>query len=296
MPCERSTSAAVLAAVVHPDLAVATSLALAAAALHTAWNLLIKTAEDRDLAAWGQFVFGGVALAPVVIWTGLPDAAAVPFLAASAVVHVFYVRALVAAYDHGDFSLAYPLARGGGALTAAVLGVIALGDGLGLGGWLALAVVTVGLASLVRPGAPRSEVVYALATAALIGTYTVIDAAGSRHTSNGFAYGVVLTFVTGATLTVVGVGRGRGPAFVASVRTGWARHLVSGICLATAYSLVLVAVRYGSVGYVATLRESSVVLGAALGWLLLNERLGRRRLVSALIVTVGLIALVQSQM
>jgi drug/metabolite transporter (DMT)-like permease len=83
--------------------------------------------------------------------------------------------------------------------------------------------------------------------------------------------------------------------FVASVRTSWRRHLVSGVCLATAYSLVLVAVRYASVGYVATLRESSVVLGAALGWLLLHERLGGRRLVSAVIVSVGLIALVISQ-
>jgi drug/metabolite transporter (DMT)-like permease len=83
--------------------------------------------------------------------------------------------------------------------------------------------------------------------------------------------------------------------FVASVRTSWRRHLVSGICLATAYSLVLVAVRYAPVGYVATLRESSVVLGAALGWLLLHERLGGRRLVSAVIVTAGLIALVISQ-
>jgi drug/metabolite transporter (DMT)-like permease len=84
-------------------------------------------------------------------------------------------------------------------------------------------------------------------------------------------------------------------AFVASVRVSWPRHLVSGICLATAYSIVLVAVRYASVGYVATLRESSVVLGAALGWLLLKERLGGRRLVSAVVVTAGLIALVISQ-
>ena len=125
-------------------MVLATVLALVAAVLHAAWNLLIKTAEERDLAAWGQFVFGGVVLLPVLVVTGLPSVEAVPFLAASAVVHVFYVRALVAAYHHGDFSLAYPLARGGGALTAAVLGVIALGDGLGLDGWLALLVVTVG--------------------------------------------------------------------------------------------------------------------------------------------------------
>jgi drug/metabolite transporter (DMT)-like permease len=277
------------------DLALATALALGAAALHAVWNLLIKTADDRDLAAWGQWVFGGVALLPVLFFIGLPTAASVPYLLTSAVVHVAYVWALVAAYEHGDFSLAYPLARGGGAMTAALLGVVVLGDGLGLGGWAALLVVTVGLASLIRPSTPRIEVVYALLTAVLIGVYTVIDADGSRHTTDGFAYGIVLTAVSGLALSIVGVARGRAPAFMASVRNSWPRHLLSGVCLATAYSLVLVAVRYASVGYVATLRESSVVLGAALGWLLLKERLGGRRLVSAVIVTAGLVALVISQ-
>jgi drug/metabolite transporter (DMT)-like permease len=284
-----------LAATGSDDLVLATSLALGAAALHATWNLLIKTADDRDLAAWGQFVFGGIALLPVLLITGAPTADSWPYLVTSAVVHVFYVGALVAAYEHGDFSLAYPLARGGGALVAAVLGFVALGDTLGEGGWIALLVVTVGLASFIRPGTPPNEVVYALLTAALIGGYTVLDTAGSRHTTDGFAYGVALTCVTGLALSVVGVARGRGPAFVASVRVSWARHLVSGVCLATAYSLVLVAVRYASVGYVATLRESSVVLGAALGWLLLHERLGGRRLVSAVVVTAGLVALVVSQ-
>ena len=274
---------------------LATVLALVAAGMHAAWNLLIKTADDRDLAAWGQFAFGGVVLLPVLALTGIPPAAAVPFVLASALVHVFYVWALVSVYHHGDFSLAYPLARGGGALTAAVLGVVALGDGLGFGGWLALGVVTMGLASLIRPGAPRAEVVYALLTAGLIGTYTVIDTAGARHTDNGFAYGIVVTACSAVALSIVGMSAGRGRAFAASVRRSWPRHLVSGVLLATAYSLVLVAVRFAPVGYVATLRESSVVLGAGLGWLLLHERLGGRRLVSAVVVTVGLVGLVLSQ-
>ncbi len=276
-------------------MVLATVLALVAALLHAAWNLLIKTAEDRDLAAWGQFLFGGVVLLPVLLLIGTPSSAAVPFLVASSIVHVFYVMGLVAAYEHGDFSLAYPLARGGGALCAAIIGYVALGDSLVFLAWIALLVVTLGLASFVRPGTPFIEIRYALLTAVVIGVYTVIDADGSRHSTNGFAYGIVLTFTAGLALTAVNVGRGRGRAFAASVRRSWLRYLVSGVFLALAYSLVLVAVRYAPVGYVATLRESSVVLGAALGWLVLHERLGRPRLVSAAVVTVGLIGLVIAQ-
>lgn len=270
----------------------ATLLALGSAGLHATWNLLIKTSDDRDLAAWGQFLAGGLLFVPVLVVLGWPDAAAWPHLGASAVVHVAYVGALTAAYHHGDFSLAYPLARGGGALLAALAGAVLLGDTLAAGAWVALAVVAVGLASLVRPGAPRAELGFALLTGAVIATYTVIDTAGARRTGNGFAYGVALTLCTGVTLSVAGVARGRGRAFVATVAGSWPRYALSGLCLTGAYSLVLVAVRLAPVGYVATLRESSVVLGALLGWLFLQEPLGGRRVVSSGVVCAGLVALI----
>ncbi len=50
--------------------------------------------------------------------------------------------------------------------------------------------------------------------------------------------------------------------------------------------------KHAPVGYVATLRESSVVIGALMGWLLLHEPLGRHRLMSSAVVTIGLVALV----
>ena len=47
----------------------ATSLALASAALHVSWNLLLKLAppEDRDLTSWGLFAFGGVLALPLAV-------------------------------------------------------------------------------------------------------------------------------------------------------------------------------------------------------------------------------------
>ena len=100
------------------------------------------------------------------------------------------------------------------------------------------------------------------------------------------------TICTAMTLSVTALARGRGPELMRTVRTGWPRYAVSGLCLTGAYSLVLVAFRLAPVGYVATLRESSVVFGALAGWLLLGEALGRRRTISSVIVAVGLVALV----
>lgn len=271
---------------------LATVLALASAGLHASWNLIIKTSTDRELASWGQYLAGGLLFAPVLLFTGLPQADAWIFIVVSAVVHVAYVEALVGAYHHGDFSLVYPLARGGGALAAALLGVVFLDDRLRAGAWAALVIVAIGLASLIRPGAPRAELGYALATAGVIATYTAIDAAGARQTDNGFAYGVTLTMATAVTLSITGLLRGRGRDLMHSVPVAWRLYAISGVCLAGAYSIVLVAVRLAPVGYVATLRESSVVLGAVLGWMVLGERLGPRRTVSSVIVLAGLVALI----
>lgn len=273
----------------------ATVLALIAAVLHASWNLLIKTSDERDLAAWGQFAAGGLLFLPVPAIAGLPDRAAWPYLAASGLIHVVYVEGLVRAYHHGDFSLAYPLSRGGGALVAAVGGAVLLGDALEAAAWAALCVVAVGLGSLVQCGAARASLGGASLTALVIGTYTLIDTAGARRTDNGFAYGVALTICAAVALSGVGLARGRGGAFVATIRRSWPRYAVSGLCLTGAYSLVLVAVRFAPVGYVATLRESSVVLGAYAGWVLLGEKPAPRRLVSALVVTVGLVALVATR-
>jgi drug/metabolite transporter (DMT)-like permease len=86
--------------------------------------------------------------------------------------------------------------------------------------------------------------------------------------------------------------RGRHRALVAAWPHHWPRWVVAGACLATAYTLVVVAVRHAPVGYVAMLRESSVVLGAFLGWRFLHESLGGRRLVSSLVILAGMLGLI----
>src|SRR3954452_408560 len=127
-------------------MVAATFLALGSAVLHATWNLLVKTSSDRLVAAWGLYLTGGILFLPVFLVIDRPGADALPFLAASSVVHVVYVVALTRAYRHSDFSFAYPLARGGGALFAAVGGVLFLADSLSGLAWLAIAIVVGGLA------------------------------------------------------------------------------------------------------------------------------------------------------
>ena len=269
----------------------ATLLALGSAGLHAGWNLLIKTSDERFLTAWGQMLFGGVLLSPILPFVGIPTGAALSFLALSTVVHLAYLSALVRAYHHGDFSFAYPIARGGGALFAALGGVIFLGDVLPVPAWLAIGVVTAGIVSLVSRHVTSLAIQWAFLTALTIGAYSTIDAAGARR-SSGFGYGVTLIVAMAISLSIAGIASGRGRAFVAYARVDWRRLVGAGLAGVLAYSMVLTGVRLAPVGYVAALRESSVVLGALGGWLLLHEGFGRRRVVSAVVVVAGLVALV----
>ena len=58
------------------------------------------------------------------------------------------------------------------------------------------------------------------------------------------------------------------------------------------YWMVLLAVRRAPVGYVTALRESSVVFATFLGWRVLREQSGLRRILCSALIVVGLVTLV----
>ena len=112
---------------------LAAALALLAAFLHATWNIVVKQTSDRFLALWGQFAFAGsFALIALVSWTLIDGQPNISWWWSiiSGCGHLPYVMLLAKAYDKNDFSLTYPIARGAGALSAAILGLIFLGDDL----------------------------------------------------------------------------------------------------------------------------------------------------------------------
>lgn len=271
---------------------IATVLALGAAGLHAGWNLVAKVAGDRDTAFWAQWLLGAVLAIPVLFVVGLPARDAWPYLAVSCILQLLYVTGLARAYHHGDFSLAYPLARGSGAFFAALGGAVVLGDHLHPLAWVGVGIVGVGLVSLVGRRTGRASLWWALTTGSTIGVYSLVDAAGARHAGSGITYGLTLQVLSAGAISISGVVRGRTRLLVGLLRRQFWRYLMAGAMVTVAYTMVLVAFRHAPVGYVSILRESSVVLGALLGWLLLKERMGRRRLASSFVVAVGLAVLV----
>ena len=246
------------------------------------------------MAPWGVCLAAGVIALPLLAVVGLPGWDAAPWLTLTALVHVVYLRSLSAAFTHGDFGATYPVARGGGALRAALGGPLILGDDLPPLAWVAVVVVAAGLVSM-RSSRSTGGLDWALLTAACIGTYSLIDAHGSRAASSGVSYGLALAPATVVAVSIVGLARGEGPA----LRAGWAtdgrRWVLGGAATLAAYTMIMVAVRLAPVGYVTMLRESSVLLAALIGWLVLKEGMPARRLASAGVILAGLILLVAAR-
>lgn len=269
----------------------ATILALVAAVLHAAWNLSVKQSiSDRFIALWGQFFIAGVLAAIVLIVGGGIPARGLVWAGLSGLTHLPYCLLLAKAYSVGDFSLAYPIARGGGALIAGLGGIALLSDHFRSIGVVGMVVVAAGLITLAGR-ADSAAVIVALGVAVTIGIYSVVDAKGIRSVDTPLYAAVSFVCVT-ITTTVYAVGTGRSGEMVLAMRTYWRRFVLMGIASGVTYALVQMAFQRAPVGYVTCLRESSVVIAAFIGARYLGEGQAVRRVAAAAVVVVGLLLLV----
>lgn len=267
-------------------------LVLAAAVLHATWNAIAHSATDRlvgfALISASTLVIG----AALVAATGPLDRDDLALAALSAVLHVAYFLLLWLSYEHGDLSRSYPIARGTGvALTAAASFVVprspigpavVLGVALVVGGLVAIA--------LVGGSGGRRGLLAALGTGAAIAAYTVVDGLAVSGGAPVVAYAGWLFLLQSWVLPLVAVLR-RGRALRAVPRRTVVLGLTGGAVSLLAYGLVLVAQTSGALAAVAALRELSIAFGVVIGAVVLRERAARRRLLPAVVITVGAVVL-----
>ena len=270
-----------------------TALVLGSALLHASWNALIKSSRDVMLDTALVAAGAGVLALPLAALVPLPANASWPYLGASAAIHVAYFATLAAAYRVGDLGHAYPLMRGTAPLLVALFGVALLDEHPSATMWLGIALISAGILSLglvQRGRAQRSATLWALANASIIASYTLVDGTGARLSGTPAGYVAWLFWLQGLLfLALVALLRRR--AAFDYIGRNWQRGLGGGLCLISAYGIVLWAMTQAPVAAVAALRETSVIFAALLGSIFLRERFGRRRLIAACAVALGVIAL-----
>lgn len=271
------------------------ALVLVAAALHASWNALVKAGGDR--LAMMALVNASPALVAwiAVPFVGVPDLASWPFLLASMVIHLGYYGALLYAYSHGDLSQVYPIARGTAPLLVAGAAWLLEGEVLTTAEALGVTIVSLGIMALAwrRNGHSKSDraaIGFALLTSLTIAGYSVADGMGVRRAGSEAAYIAWLFALDGVLIIAYAVWRRRG-RLRATFMPNLAKGLFGGLLAGTAYSIVIWAMSLGPMAHIVALRETSVLLAAAIGTLVLKEPFGRHRIAAAAVVASGAVLL-----
>jgi len=276
-------------------------LILAAAFIHASWNLLNKRASGHVTFTWLVAVLSAIFYTPlalgVIFVTHLQiGVVELALMAGSAALHSAYFVLLNQGYRVGDLSLVYPLARGTGPLLSTILAIFLLGErpsALAVAGALLIicgVVVITGSPKSLRGSEVKTAVLYAAVTGLFIAAYTLWD----KQAVSRFAVPpLILDWGSNLGRTVLLTSL---PArYPRETRVEWREHRFEAIGVAVlaplSYILVLTAMQFTPVSYVAPAREISILIGTAMGTRLLAEGEGRRRLAAASAMVLGVVAL-----
>jgi drug/metabolite transporter (DMT)-like permease len=266
---------------------------LFAAACHAGWNAAIKRGLD-PLAGTVSIAIGSAVVAiPLLLITGLPIAAAWPWVIASVLIHLFYFAGLIESYRAGDMGQVYPIARGSAPLLTAAGTALLIGEHTAPVAWLGIVLLAGGVILLSLRGGrdlaqlDRRAAGFALFTAVTICAYSLVDGIGARTAGNAHAYTAAMFLGNGLIMAAYALAR-RGAGALASMMPHWRIGLIGGALSYVAYAIVIWAMTVAPIAIVAALRETSVLFGALIAVVVLREPLRAVRIVAAVAIVIGL--------
>ncbi|WP_312320628.1 DMT family transporter [Stenotrophomonas sp.] len=257
--------------------------------LHASWNAIVKRGSDTLLTT--LLVTGSAALISALLLPFVPalDPRSWPWLAASTVLQAGYYVLVARTYRVTDMSASYPVMRGLAPLLVAAVGAQWLGEALPPLAWGGIGVVCLGILSMAH-GIDRRHLALPLINAAVIATYTLVDATGARLSGSAPAYTLWLFLLSGLPLPVWALCT-RAGQLRAYARDNWGYGVVGGVGTLVSYGLALWAMTLAPVAMVSALRETSILFGVLISAWVLRERVTRRRWLAAGLIVAGAVML-----
>lgn len=268
-----------------------------AAFLHALFGALQKGRHDPWLSRGA--IDGSYALiaAPfalfVVPW---PEPHMWAIFATAWVIHILYKVLQALAYTRGAYTVVYPVVRGTGPLFTVIGAWIWFSETFTLAQWMGVGVLVAGIFGLAaynfaRLEAGRDTLVPALALAFLTGlmvaAYTTYDAYGIRATADPFTFLAWFFMIDGAVLPFFAYARWRRMPDRPTPGPLLARGIAGAFIAFFSFGAIMLATRLDKVGEAAVLRETSTVFAALIGWLVLKETVGPRRLALMALIAAG---------
>ncbi|MEU9122946.1 DMT family transporter [Streptomyces sp. NPDC048506] len=270
---------------------------LLAALTHASWNAIAHGIRDQLLAFTLVGCGGAVCGVVLAVVTPLPAAGAWPYLLASAVLHIVYQALLMRSFRLGDFGQMYPIARGSAPLVVTVLAAVFVHEVPHAWALAGVALASAGLVGValwgIRTGGTESSrphwpaIIAALATGLSIASYTTVDGLGVRASGTPLGYIAWLMILESIVIPSYALAVRR-RQLLTELRPIAVRGLTGGVLSVFAYGLVLWAQTRAPLAPIAALRESSIIVGAAIGTLFFKERFGAPRIAAAGLMVIGI--------
>lgn len=272
-------------------------LALLAAVLHALFGALQKGRHDPWLSRGAIDASYGLMAAPIALFVvPWPDPSLIPLFALIMAVHIAYKLAQGYTYSLGSYTVVYPVVRGTGPLFTVIGAGLLFGEHFTPVQWLGVGVLMAGIYGLALYNlrhwqAGRDKLKPALAMAVVTGgfvaLYTTLDAYGIRATPDPFTFLAWFFMLDGLGFPMIALAHYRRLSERPALGPLALRGLIGGLVAFFSFGAIMLATRLDKVGEAAVLRETSTVFAALIGWLVLKESTGPRRVALMALIAAG---------
>lgn len=278
---------------------LAMALALVSAFAHAVFGALQKGRHDPWLTRGAiDICYFAIALPAALIFVPLPTPFLWLLLLGAFFIHTAYKYFMAKAYERAAYTVVYPVVRGTGPLLTVILAGLVFQERFAPGQWVGVLMLSGGIFTLalynlrhvdVGRETLLSALAFAVMTGVLVAAYTTYDAYGMRAAINPFTFLVWFFVVDGLVFPVVAWRRWHSMDLPPAPLPLMLRGLTGGLIAFLSFGAVMLATRLDKVGEAAALRETSVVFAALIGWFILGDTVGPRRMAMMATIAIGAI-------
>ena len=280
------------------------ALALLSGALNATWNFFIKRkASDYSVMITGVCV-ANLSIFPITVLimaTRGFDPRVIPFLLATGAVEAIDFYMLTKIYKVSDISMAYPVSRGTGVMLTAIFSTLILKEQISGIAVIGIITVLVGVFFFALNKGTNPHMIWeslkaqklSLIKGFTIVGYTLVDRVGAKY-ANPLVY-FNFKEIVAMTLLIPILAHGGTLTFSHMkevFRKDGKSALAIGFGIICSYVIVLIIYNVfaeAKASYVTVIRESAVVFGALLGFIILHEKATPNKLAGILTIVLGVI-------
>ena len=269
-------------------------LVLFATVMHAVWNGMVKNHPDKVVAI-SSIVFGHFPLSIIaIILLPVPSLDCIPYIIASAIIHQGYQWYLLSAYQIGDLTKVYPIARGFGPLVATIISILILGLFLDIIIIFSILLICVGIMILGlfdKENKNFKVLQLSLFTGFFIGLYSLIDGYGARVSLSAIVY-MSWSFILSSLLFLVVLRIKKQKNIIQNVvKKGKKIFWIGGSLSYIIYVIVVWAFTKAPIPMVAALRETSIFFSILIGYFFLQEKITTTKVISIILIVIGVIGI-----